>query len=587
MEIHKQVQEYLTVDGIPVEIEGEKNVLALIRKAGIELPVFCYHSELSIYGACRMCMVETGWGSIEAACSTPPTAGMQIRTNTERLRRYRKMILELLLSNHCRDCTACEKNGHCKLQKLAERFNIQQPRFPNAQAQSAIDDSSICITRDEHKCILCGDCVRMCNEIQSVGAIDFAHRGTDMRVSAVFGKSIADSPCVGCGQCAAVCPTGAIVVRNDVPRVWEALDNREIKVSCQIAPAVRVAIGREFGLEGGGAENAPGAAGNAIGRIVAALRRLGFDEVYDTATGADLTVLEEANELLKRLGPGGNATPVMPLFTSCCPAWVQFCEKNYPELLPHVSTCRSPMEMFAAVIKEDSGRSSRPHIHVAVMPCTAKKFEAARKEFNINGQPAVDYVITTQELIRMIRESGIVFSELEPEAVDMPFGTITGAGLIFGVTGGVTEAVLRRISSDKSLAALMKTAYTGIRGMAGVKRASVMLGEREVKIAVVSGLKNAADLIQGIKSGEEEYRFDFVEVMACPGGCVCGAGQPPAVFSEKEKRGRGLYSADKLCGIKRSEENPLMMNLYNSVLKGRVKELLHVHYTQKKEKPHA
>ena len=587
MEIHKQVQEYLTVDGIPVEIEGEKNVLALIRKAGIELPVFCYHSELSIYGACRMCMVETGWGSIEAACSTPPTAGMQIRTNTERLRRYRKMILELLLSNHCRDCTACEKNGHCKLQKLAERFNIQQPRFPNAQAQSAIDDSSICITRDEHKCILCGDCVRMCNEIQSVGAIDFAHRGTDMRVSAVFGKSIADSPCVGCGQCAAVCPTGAIVVRNDVPRVWEALDNREIKVSCQIAPAVRVAIGREFGLEGGGAENAPGAAGNAIGRIVAALRRLGFDEVYDTATGADLTVLEEANELLKRLGPGGNATPVMPLFTSCCPAWVQFCEKNYPELLPHVSTCRSPMEMFAAVIKEDSGRSSRPHIHVAVMPCTAKKFEAARKEFNINGQPAVDYVITTQELIRMIRESGIVFSELEPEAVDMPFGTITGAGLIFGVTGGVTEAVLRRISSDKSLAALMKTAYPGIRGMAGVKRASVMLGEREVKIAVVSGLKNAADLIQGIKSGEEEYRFDFVEVMACPGGCVCGAGQPPAVFSEKEKRGRGLYSADKLCGIKRSEENPLMMNLYNSVLKGRVKELLHVHYTQKKEKPHA
>lgn len=589
MEIHEQTREYLTVDGIPVEIEGEKNVLALIRKAGIELPVFCYHSELSIYGACRMCMVETGRGSIEAACSTPPTAGMQIRTNTERLRKYRKMILELLLSNHCRDCTACEKNGQCKLQKLAERFNIQQPRFPNARAQSAIDDSSICITRDEHKCILCGDCVRMCNEIQSVGAIDFAHRGADMRVSAVFGKSIADSPCVGCGQCAAVCPTGAIVVKNDVPRVWEALDNKEIKVSCQIAPAVRVAIGREFGLEVDGMEagKAPGAAGNAIGRIVAALRRLGFDEVYDTATGADLTVLEEANELLKRLGPGGNATPVMPLFTSCCPAWVQFCEKNYPELLPHVSTCRSPMEMFASVIKEDSGRSSRPHIHVAVMPCTAKKFEAAWEELNINGQPAVDYVLTTQELIRMIRESGIVFSELEPEAVDMPFGTITGAGIIFGVTGGVTEAVLRRLSSDKSLAALMKTAYTGIRGMAGVKRAGVMLGEREVKIAVVSGLKNAADLIRGIKSGEEDYRFDFVEVMACPGGCVSGAGQPSAVFSEKEKRGRGLYSADKLCGIKRSEENPLMMNLYNGVLKGRVKELLHVHYTQKKEKPHA
>jgi NADH-quinone oxidoreductase subunit G len=585
MEMMNQEREYITIDGIPVEIAGEKNILTLIRKAGIELPTFCYHSELSVYGACRMCMVETGRGGFEAACSTPPRAGMQVRTNTERLRRYRKMILELLLSNHCRDCTACEKNGHCKLRELAERFNIRQLRFPNARAKSVIDDSSVCITRDEHKCILCGDCVRMCNEVQSVGAIDFAHRGADMKVSAVFGKRIADSPCVGCGQCAAVCPTGAIVVRNDIPQIWKALDDRETKVSCQIAPAVRVAIGREFGLEGGvTVGKAPGAAGNAIGRIVAALRRLGFDEVYDTATGADLTVLEEANELLKRLEAENAAASGMPLFTSCCPAWVQFCEKNYPELLPHVSTCRSPMEMFASVIKEDAVHSSRPHVHVAVMPCTAKKFEAVRDEFKINGQSAVDYVITTQELIKMIRESGIVFSELEPESVDMPFGTITGAGLIFGVTGGVTEAVLRRVSSDKSPAALMKTGFTGIRGMAGVKRADVMIGEREVKIAVVSGLKNAADLIGGIKNGKEDCRFDFVEVMACPGGCINGAGQPPVVFAEKEERGRGLYSADKLCSIKRSEENPLMMNLYSGVLKGRVRELLHVHYSYKEDK---
>jgi NADH-quinone oxidoreductase subunit G len=585
MDIQDQTRQYMTIDGIPVAIGGEKNILALIRKAGIDLPTFCYHSELSVYGACRMCMVENGRGGFEAACSTPPRAGMQIRTNTERLRKYRKMILELLLSNHCRDCTACEKNGHCKLRELAERFNIQQLRFPNTRAESAIDDSSLCITRDEHKCILCGDCVRMCNEVQSVGAIDFAYRGADMKVSAVFGKKIGDSPCVGCGQCAAVCPTGAIVVRNDIPQIWKALDNKEIKVSCQIAPAVRVAMGKEFGLESGEAATgkAPGAAGNAIGRIAAALRRLGFDEVYDTAAGADLTVLEEANELLKRLNSEGG-TPSMPLFTSCCPAWIQFCEKHYPDLLPHVSTCRSPMEMFAAVIKEDAGHSSRPHVHVAVMPCTAKKFEAAREEFKIHGQPAVDYVITTQELIRMIRESGIVFSELEPESVDMPFGTITGAGLIFGITGGVTEAVLRRISTDKSLTALMKISYTGVRGMAGVKRASVMVGEREVKIAVVSGLKNAADLIKGIQSGTEDYRFDFVEVMACPGGCVSGAGQPAAAFSEKEDRGRGLYSADKLCGIKRSEENPLMMNLYNGTLKGRVKELLHIHYGREKEK---
>jgi NADH-quinone oxidoreductase subunit G len=580
METMDQKRSYLTIDGIPVEIGGEQNILALIRKAGIELPAFCYHSELSVYGACRMCMVEVGRGGIEAACSTPPRPGMEIRTNTEQLRRRRKMILELLLSNHCRDCAACENNGHCKLQELAERFNIQQPRFPNPRAKSAIDDSSVCITRDEHKCILCGDCVRMCNEIQAVGAIDFACRGANIKVSAVFGKPIADSPCVGCGQCAAVCPTGAIVVKNDISRVWKALDDRETKVSCQIAPAVRVAIDREFGLE-------TGEAGNAMGRIVAALRRLGFDEIYDTAAGADLTVLEESNEFLKRLaaGKGGGAEP--PLFTSCCPAWVQFCEKNYPELLPHVSTCRSPMERFAAVIKETAGNSSRPHVHVAVMPCTAKKFEAAREEFKINGQPAVDYVITTQELVKMIRESGIVFPELEPESVDMPFGTSSGAGVIFGVTGGVTEAALRRIASDKSPAALMGIAFTGIRGMAGVKRASVMVGEREVKIAVVSGLKNAADLIRGIQSGEAAYRFDFVEVMACPGGCVSGAGQPPALFPEKETRGRGLYAADKLSGIKRSEENPLMMNLYSGVLKGRVRELLHVHYAHKKEKPHA
>ncbi|MDR1444463.1 MAG: [FeFe] hydrogenase, group A [Treponema sp.] len=580
-------REYMTIDGIPVEINGEKNILALIRKAGIDLPTFCYHSELSIYGACRMCMVENERGGLESACSTPPKAGMAVKTNVERLRKYRKMILELLLANHCRDCTTCGNNGRCKLQELSERFSIEGVRFPNTAPESVIDDSSLCITRNQNKCILCGDCVRMCNEVQAVGAIDFTHRGAKMKVSAVFGKNIADSSCVGCGQCAAVCPTGAIVVKNNVPKVWKVLDSKEIKVSCQIAPAVRVAVGKEFGLESGDA-------GSVMGRIVAALRRLGFDEVYDTAAGADLTVLEESAELLKRLersGSGGDSaqggTPAMPLFTSCCPAWVQFCEKHHRELLPHVSSCRSPMEMFASVIKADPGVSSRPHVHVAVMPCTAKKYEAARDEFKINGQPAVDYVITTQELIRMIRESGIVFSELDPESVDMPFGTITGAGVIFGVSGGVTEAVLRRVSPDKSLTALMKTGCTGVRGMAGIKQAGVTVNGREVKIAVVSGLKNAAALISNIKSGKEEYRFDFVEVMACPGGCVCGAGQPTALLSEKEERGRGLYSADKLCSIKRSEENPLMLNLYNSVLKGQVKELLHVHYTNKKEKTHA
>jgi NADH-quinone oxidoreductase subunit G len=407
----------------------------------------------------------------------------------------------------------------------------------------------------------------MCNEIQNVGAIDFAHRGSKMTISTAFDIPIAESPCVGCGQCAAVCPTGAIVVKNHTQKVWEALDDANTKVTVQIAPAVRVGLGKKMGVK---------SEENAMGKIVAALRRMGFDEIYDTSTGADLTVLEETSEFLGRLQGGGE----IPLFTSCCPAWVQYCEKNYPELLPNVSTCRSPMQMLASIIKDQSGSSSRRHVHIAVMPCTAKKQEATREEFKVDETPNVDYVITTQELIQMIREAGIVFNDLEPEAVDMPFGTMTGAGVIFGVTGGVTEAVLRRLSADKSKGALMSIAYQGVRGMKGVKETTVMYGDKEVKIAIVSGLKNAGDLIERIKSGEH---YDFVEIMACPGGCVCGAGQPFAESKAREVRGKGLYAADKLCNVKFAEENPLMMTLYKGILQGRVHELLHVDYTHGKE----
>ncbi len=555
--------EFMLIDNIPVEIDGEKNLLSLIRKAGIDLPTFCYYSELSVYGACRMCMVENKWGGMEAACSTPPKAGMEIYTNTPKLRRYRKMILELLLSNHCRDCTTCGKNGACKLQELAQRFGINRVRFENTAEKPNLDTSSLCIERDTNKCILCGDCVRMCDEVQHVGAIDFMYRGSKMTVGTTFNVPIAETRCVGCGQCAAVCPTGAVVVKNDTGKIWKVLNDPAIKVVVQIAPAVRVGIGDQLGQKDGE---------NLMGKIVAALKRLGVDEVFDTATGADLTVMEEANELLSRLELGEN----LPLFTSCCPAWVQYAEKSHPELLKHISTCRSPMEMFGSVLKEEYKQTDRRVVVVGVMPCTAKKYEAARDEFKENGVPYIDYVITTQELIQMIKEAGIVFSELEPEAIDMPFGTQSGAGVIFGVTGGVTEAVLRRLSDNKSVSALRSIAFNGVRGMQGIKETSITYGEREVKIAVVSGLGNAEELIKRMQSGEAHY--DFVEIMACPGGCVCGAGQPIASPEGKKKRSAGIYATDKMCSIKRSEENPVITALYSGLLKGKVHKLLHVKY---------
>lgn len=559
---------YMVIDGVRVEFEDEKNILQLVRKAGIDLPTFCYYSDLSIYGACRMCVVEDQWGGIIASCSTPPRDKMEIKTNTPKLHQHRKLILELLLSTHCRDCTVCEKSGKCRLQELAHRFGLRDIRFKDNRENREIDDSSKSIIRTPDKCILCGDCVRVCTEVQNVGAIDFAHRGSKMIVSPAFGKSIAQTDCVNCGQCAAVCPTGAITVRRDAKEVWKAMYHPDYRVVAQIAPAVRVALGEEFGLPAGE---------NSIGKIVAAMRKLGFDAVFDTSVGADLTIMEEAAELLEKLQSGKSK---YPLFTSCCPAWIRYAETKHPELLPYISTCKSPMEMFGAVLKEyykpfdkEEGKKT---ISVAVMPCAAKKYEASREEFIRNGVPDVDYVITTSELVSMIQEIGIQFSELESEASDMPFSLYSGAGVIFAVTGGVTEAAVRRVVEDKSSKSLKEIEYIGLRGMEGIKVAELPMGEETVRIAVASGLANAEALIEKIESGEEH--FDFVEIMACPGGCVAGAGQPFGHREEKLSRAKGIYKADRVSQIKRCEENPVMNQLYAGMLKGRTHELLHVHY---------
>lgn len=562
------MEKYMIIDGERVPFTDEKNILAVIRKAGIILPTFCYYSDLSIYGACRMCVVEDNRGGIVASCSTPPKSGMEIRTNTPQLYYHRKRILELLLAAHCRDCTTCEKNGKCKLQELANRFSIPGVRFENTNPIRPIDTSSKAIVRNPNKCILCGDCVRVCSEIQHVGAIDFAHRGADMEISTAFGRDIADTNCVNCGQCAAVCPTGAITIKNDTHDVWEAIHNPDKRVVVQIAPAVRVAIGEGYGYD-------PGE--NTIGKLIASLRMLGVDAIFDTSVGADLTIMEESEELVESLEENGRK---YPLFTSCCPGWIRYVETQYPHIMPYVSTAKSPMQMFGAVIKEyykkQDKKEKKETVSVAIMPCTAKKFEASREEFVRNGIPDVDYVLTSEEVIGMLKEIGIRFDRLEPEAYDMPFSIYSGAGVIFGATGGVTEAAVRRVVADKSPKVLKEIEFIGVRGMEGVKECELDLGERTIRIGIVSGLGNADRLLQKIESGEEH--FDFVEVMACPGGCVAGAGQPFARSTEKRMRAEGLYKNDKALQIKRSEENPLVDTLYNDLLKNREHELLHVNY---------
>ena len=556
---------YMTIDGRTVEFTDEPNVLAVIRKADIDIPTLCYHSELSVYGACRLCTVENERGKTFASCSEPPRDGMIVYTNTPRLMKYRKLILELLLAAHCRDCTTCIKSGECQLQSLAHRMGVGNIRFENTKEQHPLDFSSPSIVRDPNKCILCGDCVRMCDNVQSVNAIDFAYRGTRALVTPAFNKKIAETDCVNCGQCRVVCPTGAISIHTNTDTIWDLLADKNTKVVAQIAPAVRVAVGDRFGLPKGE---------NVMGKLVNVLHRLGFDEVYDTSYGADLTVIEESEELMNRLEAGEN----LPLFTSCCPAWVKFCEERYPDLAKNLSTCRSPQQMFGAVVREyykDPEKSGGKRIvSVSIMPCTAKKEEILRPESSTNGKQDIDYVLTTTELISMIRKAGIRFENLEIEATDMPFGIGSGAGVIFGVTGGVTEAVLRRLREGHNRAEMEKIKFSGVRGEEGLKEVEFDYNGRTIRAAVVSGLGNANSLMKRIQKGE--VRYDFVEVMACRRGCIMGGGQPVPVDPESRiARSKGIYDTDINTQIKKSNENPLVQSLYDGLLKGKTHELLH------------
>ena len=544
---------YMTINNRKVAFDDEKNVLSVIRKSGIDLPTFCYHSELSTYGACRMCVVEDDRGKIFASCSEVPRDGMVIYTNTP-----------LLLSSHCRDCTTCKKNGVCILQNLAKQLGVSYIRFENNKPTLPLDESSDCIVRDPNKCILCGDCVRTCDEIQGLGILDFAYRGSNMQVMPAFNRTMAETDCVGCGQCRVVCPTGAITIKQNIHPVWMALSDKNTRVVAQIAPAVRVAVGDKFGIPKGE---------NALGQLVAALRRMGFDEIYDTNFGADLTVMEEAKEFVERLESGEN----LPLFTSCCPAWVKFCENKYPDLRKHISTCRSPQEMFGAIIKEEARMNkedTRKTMVVSIMPCTAKKAEILRPEHYTDGEQNVDLVLTTTEITRMIKEAGIDLSQMPSEALDMPFGLSSGAGAIFGVTGGVTEAVLRRLVDSSAAEDLENISFTGIRGTEGIKEAVVDFHGRELKLAVVNGLRNADEVMKKIQSGEVYY--DFVEVMACKRGCMAGGGQPvPIGPRTKAARFEGIYKIDSVAQIKRSNENPIIQTLYDGLLKGKEHKLLH------------
>ena len=564
---------HLTINNIPVEVPKGTKIMQAALKLGIDIPHLCYHEDQKIKAHCRLCSVEVvGKRRLLAACSTECWEGMEVHTDTQIVRDTQVSILQLMLANHNKDCLSCPRNQNCDLQRLCSRFNILKSPLPSVVKITPRIETNPSIVRDPSKCIRCGRCIRACKDVQGIAALTYAHRSSDIVVTTAYNKPMEATDCILCGQCSLVCPTGAIVEKDDTQKVLDALQNPKKHVIVQVAPAVRVSIGDAFGLE-------PGAI--STGQMVTALKLLGFDKVFDTNFGADLTIMEESAEFVQRLTKGG----VLPMMTSCSPGWVNYMEKHYGDLRDHLSSAKSPMSMFGAIAKtyypEHAGVDVHDIVTVAIMPCTAKKFEAARPEMGRDGMRDVDVVLTTRELIKLIKYVGLEFQQLPESDFDSPLGFGTGAGAIFGASGGVVEAALRPAYEKVTGKTLEKLDFDDVRGFEGIKETTVDLGGKTVRIAVAHTLRNARLIMEQIKQGTCKY--DFIEIMACPGGCIGGGGQPIGTTNAvRKKRMAALYQIDKSLPLRKSHENPEIITLYKDFLgeplSEKAHELLHTTY---------
>ena len=573
----------VTIDGVEIKAKPGTTILEAAKSANIDIPTLCFLKDINEVGDCRMCIVEVeGRRGFATSCIQTVEEGMVVHTHTPKVLEARHVILDLIISNHAKDCLTCTRSGNCELQKLAIKFNVLNIEFEGERTNHKVDDLSPSIVRDFNKCILCRRCVAACKNVQKIGAIDCINRGFESCISTYQDKSLNNVNCTFCGQCIQACPTGALHEKETINEVWAKLKDPDTFVIAQTAPAVRVALGEEFGMDIGT---------NVTGKMVSALKRLGFDRVFDTNTGADFTIVEEANELVERLQENDN----LPMITSCSPGWVKFIEMNYPELLPHLSSCKSPHQMFGALLKTyyplKEKRDPKSIYVVSIMPCIAKKFESQRPEMENESLRDVDNVITTRELARMIKQANIDFTKLEDDKFDSPMGEATGAGAIFGTTGGVMEAALRTAQDTLTGKDLEKIEFEQVRGGKGIKKATVNIGGKDLNIVAASGLANARTILDEIKNGKAKY--DFVEIMACPGGCIMGGGQPiksSKIRSEvdvRKLRADALYSIDEKSTIRKSHENPILKKIYEEYLETpgsyRAHKLLHTKY-QPREK---